>query len=237
MNSHKTIQKAIFVIFAVFTFICTSVLSAQTEVIPGQTFETSDYIFFVPESIVMSQKHPLIVAFSPGADAKQLVRTWKGPATRHECLLFASKVIKNGMDVPMALKKINQQIEELAKTIPIAAKGIIAVGVSGGGMTAHLFSFFYPDTVSAVISNVGYIHENSLKKKSKYPKSKLAVLLTSPTDFNYKLMLEDKKYLESLNWRTKWMEFEGGHRQAPADMLDESLKWIVTQPEIVTLLQ
>jgi predicted esterase len=99
-------------------------------------------------------------------------------------------------------------------------------------MAAHLFSFMQPQTVAGVITSVGYIHENSLKQKDSYPKGKICAFLTSPTDFNYKLMKEDAKFLKSLEWNTLWLEFEGGHRTAPEEIREEALEWMLEQPEI-----
>jgi hypothetical protein len=192
------------------------------------TYEENEYLVYVPDGIDTDQKYPLIVAFSPGGDADGLVKTWGPHADRNKCLVMASKIIKNGMDIPLYLKRLRKLIwEGVGEQFPVQTDRVIALGTSGGGMAAHLFSFFHPDTVGAVISSVGYIHENSLKHKDTYPQGKVCAFLTSPTDFNYKLMQEDKKFLTSLNWKLKWYEFEGGHRTAPEDVREEALKWVL----------
>ena len=192
------------------------------------TYEENEYLVYVPDGIDTDQKYPLIVAFSPGGDADGLVKTWGPHADRNKCLVMASKIIKNGMDIPLYLKRLRKLIwERVGEQFPVQTDRVITLGTSGGGMAAHLFSFFHPDTVGAVISSVGYIHENSLKHKDTYPQGKVCAFLTSPTDFNYKLMQEDKKFLTSLNWKLKWYEFEGGHRTAPEDVREEALKWVL----------
>lgn len=192
------------------------------------TYEENEYLVYVPDGIDTDQKYPLIVAFSPGGDADGLVKTWGLHADQNKCLVMASKIVKNGMDIPLYLKRLRKLIwERVGEQFPVQTDRVIALGTSGGGMAAHLFSFFHPDTVGAVISSVGYIHENSLKHKDTYPQGKVCAFLTSPTDFNYKLMQEDKKFLTSLNWKLKWYEFEGGHRTAPEDVREEALKWVL----------
>ncbi len=192
------------------------------------TYEENEYLVYVPDGIDTDQKYPLIVAFSPGGDADGLIKTWGPHADRNKCLVLASKIIKNGMDIPLYLKRLRKLIwERVGEQFPVQTDRVITLGTSGGGMAAHLFSFFHPDTVGAVISSVGYIHENSLKHKDTYPQGKVCAFLTSPTDFNYKLMQEDKKFLTSLNWKLKWYEFEGGHRTAPEDVREEALKWVL----------
>jgi predicted esterase len=201
--------------------------SAKASPLASGTYEENEYLIYVPDGIDSELKYPLIVAFSPGADADGLIKTWEQHAQQNHCLILASKIIRNGMDIPNHLIELRQLIKEkVAQQFPVK-DGVIALGTSGGGMAAHLFSFFHPDTVAAVISSVGYIHENSLKHKDTYPQNKVCAFLTSPTDFNYKLMKEDRKFLASLGWQLKWYEFSGGHRTAPADVREEALQWVL----------
>lgn len=229
--------KIVFLVIFLF-FVLAATSWAGLENVSTKILDRPEYYFYAPEGIENLSACPLIVAMSPSGNAKQLINTWRGIAKENNCCLFASKVIKNGMDVPKYLQRIRTIINsELSSKYPIKKDCIIAVGVSGGGMAAHLFSFFFPDTVAAVISNVGYIHENSLKRKSEYPKGKVCVLLTGPKDFNYKLMKEDRKFLTSLGWTVRWTEFPGGHRQAPIKLLKESIEWILQQDYIKNKLQ
>ena len=199
-----------------------------TEAVAAGIFEENEYLIYVPEGLEPGQKYPLIVGFSPSANANDLVDTWRGHADKPKCIILASKIIKNGMDIPNYLNRLRNLIHErVAAQYPILPDRIIAVGTSGGGMASHLFSFFHPDTVAAVISSVGYIHENSLKHKDTYPRGRVCAFLTSPTDFNYKLMKEDRKFLKTLDWQIKWYEFEGGHRTAPEEIREEAITWVL----------
>ena len=217
-----------FVVLLVTALLLALPASLNAAPLASGTYEENEYLIYVPDGIDTDQKYPLIVAFSPGGDADGLVKTWGPHADRNKCLVMASKIIKNGMDIPLYLKRLRKLIwERVGEHFPVRTDRVIALGTSGGGMAAHLFSFFHPDTVGAVISSVGYIHENSLKHKDTYPQGKVCAFLTSPTDFNYKLMKEDKKFLTSLNWKLKWYEFDGGHRTAPEDVREEALKWVL----------
>ncbi|PKL43424.1 MAG: hypothetical protein CVV41_10215 [Candidatus Riflebacteria bacterium HGW-Riflebacteria-1] len=203
-------------------------ICSADETVTSGTFEENEYLIYVPEGLAAGERYPLIVGFSPSANAKDTVATWRGHADNHKCIILASKIIKNGMDIPNYLNRLRNLIHErVAVQYSIRPDRIIAVGTSGGGMASHLFSFFHPDTVAAVITSVGYIHENSLKHKDTYPRGKVCAFLTSPTDFNYKLMQEDRKFLKSLDWQIKWYEFEGGHRTAPEEIREEALTWVL----------
>jgi len=211
-----------------FILMLITISSAMAAGIASGTFEENEYFVYVPEGLSDGVKYPLIAAFSPSGDGRGLIKTWRSHADSNKCIIMSSKIIKNGMDIPMYLKRFRKLIwEKVAETYPVKPDCVIAVGTSGGGMASHLFSFFHPDTVAAVITSVGYIHENSLKHKDTYPQRKVCAFLTSPTDFNYKLMKEDKKFLTSLDWTIKWYEFEGGHRTAPAEIREEALAWVL----------
>lgn len=200
--------------------------------------EENEYFLYVPAGLESDRVYPLIVAFSPGGNGRGLVKDWKDLCDKHKCVLFASKIVKNGMNLPIYLKRLVKLLHE--RVVPLCrvkSDGVIAVGTSGGGMSSHLFSFFYPEIVAGVITSVGYIHENSLKKSDVYPRGKVCTFLTSPTDFNYKLMKEDEKFLKNHDWNTLWLEFEGGHRTAPEELRDKALGWMLEQPEIIEKLK
>ncbi len=222
-----------FRLFVLLTFVCLFVsgqVFAQIPVPVAGMHEDNEYLIYVPEGLAEGIRYPLIVGFSPSANARDTIDTWKGHADRHLCVILASKIVKNGMDISRYLVRLSKLIhEKVASEYPIKPDCIIAVGTSGGGMASHLFSFFHADTVAAVITSVGYIHENSLKQKDVCPRDKVCAFLTSPTDFNYKLMKEDRKFLTSLDWRVKWYEFEGGHRTAPEEIREEALAWVLEQ--------
>lgn len=191
-------------------------------------YEENEYLIYIPEGLETGVTYPLIVGFSPSGNARSIIKTWKAHAANHKCIILASKIVKNGMDISRYLVRLSKLIHEnVSSKYPIMPDRVIALGTSGGGMASHLFSFFHPETVAAVITSVGYIHENSLKQKENYPRDKICAFLTSPTDFNYKLMKEDRKYLKSLGWQIKWYEFEGGHRTAPEEIREEALTWVV----------
>ncbi len=226
------IHNVLLALFVLQLFSAVACLAQEASV--AGTFEENEYLIYVPKGLAAGDRYPLIVGFSPSANARNLIRTWGGHADKYKCIILASKIVKNGMDIASYLNRLRNLIHErVAEQYPIKPELIIAVGTSGGGMASHLFSFFHPDTVAAVITSVGYIHETSLKQKDSYPHDRVCAFLTSPTDFNYKLMKEDRKYLKSLDWKIKWYEFEGGHRTAPENIRDEALGWVLKQLDAI----
>ena len=192
--------------------------------------DNSNFTLFVPKRSAKNpkRKFPLLVTFSPGGDVNNLISTWQELAYNNGCALIVSKKYRNDVDVFQLLKELRKEIEY--NVIPkhyIDEHKIITAGYSGGGMVSHLFSYFYPKLIAGVIATVGLIHENSIHGDKSYPKGKACVFLASPTDFNYKKMKQNIQFLKSKNWKTQWTEFKGGHRQAPKEVLEKSLKWML----------
>ncbi len=195
-------------------------------------FNERAYCIFVPQGLEAGELYPLILGFSAGGKGKRVVSNWKTAAEKYKCIIVASNVVRNGMDIQKEIEKIKIDVKErLAKQLPIDLNKVLALGSSGGGMAAHLYSFFHKNFIKGVITNVGYIHEGLLKQKSVYPRDKVCVFLASPTDFNYKLMIEDWRFLERQGWACKWIEFEGGHVMAPEEDRLEALRFVLENLE------
>jgi len=192
-----------------------------------QIIETDKYVLYIPASIDRSLKYPLVIGFSPSADANGTIELWKDIAEKHKLIVAASKEFRNGIDPDPAFSTMAQLIKSSEQQYPIDKLKVITSGVSGGGMAAHMFSVEYPDLTWAVISNCGRVHPDYIvKERNLYAHGKLAVLLTSPSDFNYEHMKNDKRFLDGLDWKTKWIEFQGGHSTAPKESYEEAIIWL-----------
>lgn len=185
-----------------------------------------NYIFYMPKGVDLNKKYPTIVALSPNADARQMMELWQPVSDRYKWLVYASKTYQNGPPVQSFFPDIIEDIYSLHLEYPIDMSKIIAAGLSGGGMGAHLFAYFHSRAISAVIINTGIIYPMCKEITRTHPRGKLAVFLASPTDYRYKEMKEDKRFLDSMGWKTKWIEFKGGHIIAPASAYNEAARWL-----------
>jgi predicted esterase len=191
----------------------------------SQMIETSEYIIYIPEGIDYTKQYPFFIALSPSADAHSMITLWKPIADEYHLIIFASKEFRNRLGEGV-IHKIVSSLEEASPGLPIDDSQIVATGVSGGGMGAHGFSFLYPELIRAVVVNTGMMHSAYIVQKERYPRSKVAVFLASPTDFRYDEMKRDRQFLNSLDWQTKWIEFEGGHKLAPHQAYREAIQWL-----------
>ena len=209
------------VIIAVFSFIPN---------VYARDFDASDYAVYVPDSADDDKELPVIIGFSAGGSGNSVVNIWKDAAEKYKCIIIASNIVRNGIDIQNELKQIKQDLQNELKTkYPIDLKRVIAVGSSGGGMASHLFSFLHRDLIAGVISNVGYIHEGTIAQSNNYTRNKVCAFLAGSGDFNKPLMKEDLKFLQNHDWKCKWIEFEGGHHMAPEEYREEALEFVLTE--------
>jgi len=196
----------------------------------GLTLDKPAYLFYVPASLDDEKKHPLVIAFSPDANASSMISEWKNTADKYGWFIMASKKFRNGSSEDV-FSDLMTGVAELSATYPIDTSQIIATGFSGGGMAAYFFAFDHSDFIRAVVSNCGRIHPAIINKQAGYGPvfGKIAVLLTGPEDFNYSHMKNDRKYLTSLGWQTELIEFKGGHTLAPASVCEEAARWLLEQ--------
>jgi predicted peptidase len=158
-----------------------------------------------------------------------MVGVWQGVADRHGWLVMASKFFRNGIDVNRILISLLEDARTLAMVYPIDTSHIVASGFSGGGMGSYELAELAPELISALVINSGLMHRSTRQVPDQYPKGKRAVYLASPTDFRYREMETDRVWVERLGWKTKWIEFQGGHIPAPDSAYEEAAGWLETQ--------
>ena len=196
----------------------------------GKITETPEYLIYTPSKLSQGVLYPLVIAFSPGADAQQMIQVWQNVADERKWLILASRKFRNGVDPSPVFEQLYTDIIQGRLDLPVDRKRVLATGLSGGGMGSHMFAFANPDLVSAVVINTGMMDaEYYYPKKKDYPQNKIAVFLASPTDFRYNEMKRDRIFLEELGWKTKWIEFQGGHVLAPQSVYSEAAEWLARQ--------
>jgi predicted esterase len=190
----------------------------------GKLMDHPTYLIYLPDNYRHQEQYPLVFALSPSADAFAMISTWSSVADKHHWIVAASKETHNGEEWDLVLQQVETELEDVERNYKIEPEHVIFTGISGGGMVAHAVSKFYPDQVNAIIINTGMMEETFMTDD--YPEKKLAVFLSSPTDFRYQEMQRDQNFLMAHHWQTKWIEFSGGHTMAPVTVYEEAVEWL-----------
>ncbi|MEZ6186258.1 MAG: hypothetical protein R3F62_14780 [Planctomycetota bacterium] len=190
----------------------------------GEVSEDASWAIYTPPGMPQG-KRPVLVCFDPGANYRRMLETWGPVADELKWYLLASKTSKNGVDMGAVARGFSADFRELHKAHPFDPERVAATGYSGGGMASHYLSMSLGDEIKAVIPNTGMIHPQ-FRKAEGYPTGKIVAFLASPTDRRFSDMQQDKTLLESLKWRVKWIEFEGGHVIAPHAACLEAARFV-----------
>lgn len=193
-------------------------------VLEGKLRNEGSYLVYLPDGWEAGKSYPLVFALSPGADAIGMISTWVPVAEKHHWIIAASNEFHNGLPFGPLLQEIEAELKDVEGKFHIDTSKVIFTGFSGGGMGAHAFSKFYPAQVSAVVINTGMMEISFMT--ADYPQGKVAVFLASPTDFRYTEMQRDRDFLAGHGWKTKWIEFSGGHTLAPSDVYEQAANWL-----------
>jgi predicted esterase len=191
----------------------------------GQVVDRGNYLVFLPKGINMQEKHPLVFALSPTADARSMIAKWSGVAAKHQWIVAASKDFHNDVSANIVFPAVEAELTDVETNYPVNLTRVIMTGLSGGAMGSHAMSAYYPDRVTAIVVNTGMINE-IFYEDSSYPLGKWAVFLASPTDFRYEEMKRDRAFLDSKGWVTEWIEFTGGHALAPDEVYEQAAAWL-----------
>jgi len=224
-------------VFVLLAFVLGASGPVRAEVVRAEGYE-----LYVPSGLEIGKRVPLVLVLSPTGDTEAMWTVWFPVVSKRRWFLMGSTRYANDRIQPFApwVKAIGNDLEAVTAKYPIDTHFIIAGGLSGGGSASYLLAHEYPTTISAVVANTGriwevldgelpaFVRREEIRKRQGLPQS-TAVLLASPTDFRYKDMQDDLSFLTRAGWRTKWIEFPGGHELAPESVYEEAIQWLSGQ--------
>ena len=190
----------------------------------GKTHDNRTWALYEPAD-KPAGKRPVLVAFHPGANWRLMIQRWGPVADKLGWFVLASKTSKNGMDMAAIARGFGMGVDAMGAKHPLDLDRLATTGFSGGGMLSHYLAMAMKARVRAVIPNTGIVHPTFRAKKN-YPVGKIVAFIASPTDRRYAEMKGDRKRLEDLKWRVKWIEFKGGHILAPYETCLEAATWV-----------
>lgn len=219
-----SIALGVLIPLVVFLFVLLNDMIRPLWLITGKVVDNGTFSVYLPDGLERGKKYPLVFALSPNADAVTMLALWSPVAEKHKWIIAGSKEFRNGQDFDPSMQQIESELNGVETKYPVDDTTVIFTGMSGGGMGSHAFVKYHSDQVKAIVINTGMMADGS--KTPDYPAGKAAVFLASPTDFRYHEMISDRQFLQYRHWKTKWIEFAGGHTLAPEAVYEEAAQWL-----------
>lgn len=192
----------------------------------GTVIDDPRWVVRLPPRMSSQALYPAVLAMGPDGDAHAAADLWSAVGEARGWIIIGWKECRNDLPFEEVVPKADALINEIAQRYPVDRARLIVSGYGGGAMAAHALAFSYPGRFAALVVNTGIIHPSFARQILAYPKAGVAVFLASPADFRYEEMQHDRRFLEQLQWRTEWIEFEGGHKPAPAAAYERAARWI-----------
>lgn len=214
-----------------------------------QTINTPDATILVPSGLVPGRTYPLVVAFAFNGNPKIPFQVWITQAQQNQWIVYASKdfknaTLRNGLASSNAVAaKVKGQIDALSSTLPVDRSRIIFTGMSGAANYAEFMNLRYPGYAAGLIINSGRIPDQLFRKtptpgfltmptSSEFDGSRrVGVFLASPTDHEfYGITKSNSRTMTALGWDILFLNFVGGHWNAPTPTYNQAIAWILSQP-------
>ena len=157
---------------------------------------------------------------------------------------FKNSVLQSGTASSDAVAaRVKAQVDALTGILPIDPSRIILTGMSGGANYAEFMNLRYPGYAAAIIINSGRIPDQlfrttptpgflTMPTASDFAASRReAVILCSPTDPQfYGISQVNARTMHDLGWDTLFLNFPGGHWNAPPATYNKAIAWLESQP-------
>jgi hypothetical protein len=201
-----------------------------------------DYAFIHASSVADKTKpsKDVILYFPYNEPLDHAIDFWKpiSEFTGRSILIFEG--IKERVEMRPVLEKASVTLAEFAKSEPhIDLDRVVAAGYAVGGSAAHAFAYYYPEHTNAVLADGGQMIsaiENTVLGSSDAPR--FVALISGKTEYNRAPMQQDMLRLRRLGWKVKWLDHEGAHVLASAELFTEAIHWLDEQmnapPEMAT---
>ena len=178
------------------------------------------YALYLPSNYSRERRWPVIYAFDPGARGKIPVELFKDAAERQGFIVVGSNNSRNG---PWKLEfdAAEAVVQDTQERFSIDAKRIYFAGFSGGARVASQLAQLCKCAAGVLLSGAGFSQSSTLAHESSFP----VFAAVGTLDFNFGEIIRLQDQLEQAGYPHCLRTFEGPHQWAPAEAMDEALRW------------
>ena len=185
------------------------------------------YQVYVPTTFKADAATPVIIAFSPGGNGKQMVNAMKDSAEKAGWLLIGCDKLKNGMSDDRLQQKMEDEVlADIFGKLPYNPKRIYFAGFSGGAMRSYELSARRKEKFAGIIAYGGWLGGQENQRKPFCNGMAVAQVNGEKDAAANSWADRDADALKKRKCRVKKFSFPGAHALPPADVTDKSIAWL-----------
>ena len=196
---------------------------------PGESGAT--YHVHVPRDFDEdASARPILIAFSPGGDGKQLLEKLKPATEAFGWLLVGCDKLRNGMkDHDLEVEIEDEILTDVLKHVPHDPQRIYLGGFSGGAMRAYSITARRAEPYAGVLAFGGWLGGPGYQDKP-YRENMSVAMVTGVRDLGAGGWVTiDTKSLKQRNCSVKHFTFDGGHSVPPPKITRAAIEWLDDQ--------
>jgi len=187
--------------------------------IPCRTNKNFSYCLYVPSTIDLTKKHPLIIVFDAHARGKMAVERFKKAADNYGYIIVASNDARNGIQDINPI--INALWEDVVNSLPVDQTRIYTAGFSGGARIAASVAIYKGGVRGVIACGAGMPEPGQeLSKKFDY------ISIVGLNDLNYQELKTLDKALTKIGFVNQMLTFDGTHEWPDHQTLSNALAWL-----------
>jgi predicted esterase len=193
--------------------------------IPGQGKQMyTGYSVYIPTNYTGSEKLPWILALSPSGKSQDWMEMLPNACDKHHWGIAASQNSSDSIAWPKIEPVLKDTVDSAPSRFPFDSNNLCVIGFSGAAARTHQMAHFWPNVRKIIVCN-GCIADEELNSKN-YPKGKSVVFIAGSMDPIVSKMKRDQQFLMQQGWKTKWIEFHGGHQFPPPSAFADAIEWL-----------
>jgi hypothetical protein len=184
-----------------------------------RTNSNFSYCLYVPSTIDLTKKHPIIIVFDAHARSKMAVERFKEAADNYGYIIVASDDARNG--IPDINPIVNAIWEDVVNRLPVDVSRIYTAGFSGGARIASSVAVYKGGVKGIIACGAGMpAPEQQLSKKFDY------ISIVGLNDMNFQELQTLDSALAISGYTNQILTFNGSHEWPNSKTLSNAVAWL-----------
>ena len=187
--------------------------------------DNETFSLYFPESFTEDKPHGVVFVYDPMGRGRIGVQTFIPVSEKYSLILVCSNNSRNA-PYPQNFDISNNLFNHIFSSFNIKADKMFASGFSGGSRLASAIASLTDKFAGVVGCGAGF---SGLQKHTPSTQKYAYVGLCGNRDMNYNEMLENRDYLNLIQYNNTLITYDGEHRWPPAEQIVRAFDWLYLQ--------